>query len=293
MKIVITGGSGFLGSRLVSQVLALGHEVTLLSRSAEAQAHSLEKKTGKKVLGFQWNALQAPPPPEALRQVDAIIHLAGECWLDGRWNDDKKNRIKDSRVVGTRHLIDALKERKGRPVTFILASSTMIYGEQGEQWITESFPAGDDFLAKVYSDMEREARALPYGMGRLVIMRLGFLLGPQAAVFAHAPAFGGSSAAGKWTSWVHVDDAVNAIVACLGNQAVEGVINVATAEPCTHSAFVDFIKKQSTNRLSLLAPMARLFSGEKGDSISDSHRVKPERLERMGFRFAVPTLPND
>ncbi len=292
MKIVITGGSGFLGSRLVEQVVLLGHEVTLLSRSAENQASTLSKRTGKKVLGFYWDALTAKPSAEAIRNVDAIIHLAGECWMDGRWSDDKKNKIKASRVTGTRHLIESLKERKGRPITLILASSTMIYGEQGEKWINESFPSGDDFLAKVYAEMEREARALPYGMGRLVLLRLGFLLGPQAAVFAHAPAFGGGGSAGKWASWIHVDDAVSAIVACLSNQAVEGILNVSSAEPCTHSDFVDFIKRQSGNRLSLsaLAPVARLFSGEKLDSISDSHRVKPERLQKMGFRFVYPTL---
>ncbi len=292
MKIVITGGTGFLGSRLTETLLEQGHEITLLSRTAPAFAAALEKRLGKKIAGVAWDASKESPPAEPLKNVDAILHLAGECWLDGRWNEEKKRQIRESRVSGTRQLVSALKERKGRPVTLIVASSEMIYGEQGEKWITESFPAGDDFLAKVYADMEREARVLPYGMGRLVLLRLGFLLGPQAAVFAHAPAFSGGSSAGKWVSWISLDDAVGAIRACLVNQAVEGVINVSSPEPSTHSDFNDFLKKQSGSRLSLsaLAPVARFFSGEKVDSISDSHRVRPERLQRMGYRFRFTAL---
>jgi len=290
MKIVITGGTGFLGSRLAESLLGQGHEVTLLSRTAPAFAAALEKKTGKKVAGFAWDASREVPPAEPLKNVDTIVHLAGECWLDGRWSEDKKKQIRDSRIVGTRNLVSALTARKGRPVTLIVASSAMIYGEQGEKWITESFPAGDDFLAKTYAEMEREARVLPYGMGRLVLLRFGFLLGPQAAVFAHAPAFGGGSSAGKWASWIAVDDAVAAIRTCMGNQAVEGVINVSSPEPSTHADFVDFLKRQSSSRLGLLAPVARFFAGEKVDSISDSHRLRPERLQKMGFRFGSPVL---
>ena len=208
MKIVITGGTGFLGSRLTETLVEQGHEITLLSRSAPAFAAALEKRSGKKVAGLAWDASKDAPPAEALKNVDAIIHLAGECWLDGRWNEEKKKQIRETRVAGTRSIVSALKERKGRPVTLIVASSEMIYGEQGEKWITESFPAGDDFLAKVYADTEREARQLPYGMGRLVLLRLGFLLGPQAAVFAHTAAFGGGGSAGKWASWIALDDAV-------------------------------------------------------------------------------------
>ncbi len=292
MKIVITGGTGLLGSRLTETLVEQGHEISLLSRKASEYAAALEKRLGKKVAGFAWDASKDVPSAEALKNVDAIIHLAGECWLDGRWNEEKKKQIRETRVTGTRNLVSALKERKGRPVTLIVASSEMIYGEQGEKWITESFPAGDDFLAKVYADMEREARVLPYGMGRMVLLRLGFLLGPSAAIFAHAPAFGGGSSAGKWASWIALDDAVGAIRACLTNQAVEGIINVSSPEPCTHSDFVEFLKKQSSSRLSLsaLAPVARFFAGEKVDSISDSHRVRPERLQRMGYRFRFPSL---
>ncbi len=292
MKIVISGGSGFLGSRLAETLLAQGHELTLLSRKGEAVSTGYEKKFGKKVTGVTWDATKEGLPATAIKNIDAIIHLAGECWLDGRWSEDKKTKIKETRVLGTRHLIQALKERKGRPVTLIVASSAMIYGEQGEKWISESSPAGDDFLAKVYAETEKEARSLPYGMGRLVLLRFGFLLGPQAAVFAHAPAFGGSNASSKWASWIHYQDAINAITACLTNQAVEGVLNVCSPEPSTHIDFVEFIKRQSGSRLSLsaLAPVARLFAGEKGDSISDSHRVRPERLQKMGFAFEYPTL---
>ena len=201
---LITGATGFVGAGLVESV---DGPIVVLSRNPEKAQAAL-----RVARAFEWRPEKGPPPTEALDDADVIFHLAGESVV-GRWTKAKKDKIRDSRVLGTRHLVEGLRRAKVRPRVLLTASAVGYYGERADEELSEGSPPGQGFLTDVCVGWEDEARTAEELGVRVVMLRIGFVLGPGGALAKMLPAFrmgaGGRIGSGKqWMPWVHRDDVV-------------------------------------------------------------------------------------
>ncbi|HVW86459.1 MAG TPA: TIGR01777 family oxidoreductase [Bryobacteraceae bacterium] len=290
MKCIVSGGTGFIGRRIVDRLLADRHYVGVWSRTP-----GREKRIG--VASFSWDPLQNEPPEESLRTMDAVIHLAGEP-VAQRWNTEVKRRIRDSRVLGTRRLVDVIARVPHKPKVLVCASAIGIYGDRGDEILTESSKPGSGFLADVCRAWEAEAdRAAYFGL-RVVKLRIGFVLGADGGALAQMiPAFraflGGRLGSGRqWMPWIHADDVAELFVHAAENEAISGVWNATSPNPVTNGVFTRELAS-TLHRPALLPvpPIAlRLAFGELAQHMLDSARVVPECALKAGFRFRYPDL---
>jgi uncharacterized protein len=289
MKCVISGGNGFIGRRIVDRLLRDQHYVGVWSRQP-----GREKRTA--VASFSWDPLQGEPPAESLNTMDAVIHLAGEP-VAQRWNAEVKRRIRDSRVSGTRALVDAIARVQHKPKVLVCASAIGYYGDRGDEVLTESSTPGSGFLADVCRGWETEAnRAAELGL-RVVRLRIGFVLGKNGGALAQmVPAFrafvGGRLGSGKqWMPWIHVDDVAKMFVHAVESD-ISGVWNATSPNPVTNAAFTREMGK-ALHRPAVfpVPPFAlKLAFGELGRHMLDSSRVIPEAAQKAGFQFQYPEL---
>ena len=228
MKALITGATGFIGGKFVSRLT----RPVVLSRSPEKA-----KSTLGDVEAFAWEPLAGPPPAEAFEGVDVVFHLAGEPVAEGRWNAIKKQRIRDSRVIGTRNLVERLANLAHPPRVLVSASAVGIYGSRGDEVLTETSAPADGFLADVCRDWEREAQAAEqYGI-RVVNPRIGIVLGEGGGALAKMlPLFklglGGRLGDGsQWMPWVHVNDVVGLFFFAAESQSLHGPPNATSPNP--------------------------------------------------------------
>jgi uncharacterized protein len=289
MKCVVSGGTGFIGSRIVASLLDEGDYVGVWSRKP-----GLEKRTA--VQSFFWDPLAGDPPEDSINKMDAVIHLAGET-VAQRWNPEVKRRIRDSRVLGTRRLVDAIGRAGHKPRVLVSASAIGIYGDRGDEVLTESSAPGSGFLADTCGEWEAEAgRAAEFGL-RVVRLRIGFVLGKDGGALAKmAPAFrafaGGRLGSGKqWMPWIHAADVADMFVYAAHNE-ISGVWNATSPNPVTNTEFT----REMGNALHRPAlfpvpPFAlKLAFGEMGQHMLDSARVIPEAASQAGFPFRYPEL---
>lgn len=290
MNITLTGASGFIGKRLIERLLAVGHRLHVLGRHRPAAAPPL--------VGFTaWDANSGEIPDEALRQVDAIIHLAGEP-VAQRWNREIKSRIRNSRVIGTHSLVQALAARSERPHTFISASAIGYYGNRGDEVLTEQSSPGAGFLSEVCGEWEREAcLAAELGM-RVALVRIGIVLGKEGGALKQMlPPFrlgmGGPMASGtQWMSWIHADDLVEALMFALRNEAISGPVNATAPNPVQNAEFARALG-EALNRPAVLHTPAfalKAMLGEAAEVVLASQRVMPEVLRQAGFQWAHPQI---
>jgi uncharacterized protein len=286
---LITGASGFIGRRLVGRLLALGHEVNYLGRKRSGTLDS-------RAAFHLWNP-DEPPPLNSISRLDAIIHLAGEP-VAQRWNDEVKQRIYSSRTEGTRKLVSAISELKHKPSVLVSASAVGYYGNRGDEILTEESTAGDDFLAKVCIDWEREAsRAREFGL-RVVIIRVSLALGREGGALKSMLTpfrlgLGGRFGSGRqWVPWIHVDDLVRLFVYSAENSNVSGPLNGTGPQPVRNSEFVQALGRALHRPAILPVPnfVLKLILGEVADSVVNSLRVIPQATERAGFQFTYPEL---
>jgi uncharacterized protein (TIGR01777 family) len=279
MKITVTGASGFLGRHLVEELKAAAHEVHVLGRN-------------------RWNTLSGQePPPESLEHLDAIVHLAGEP-VAQRWTAEVKKRIRTSRVDGTRHLVNALSTLSRRPKVLVSASAIGIYGDRGDEVLSEQSGSGVGFLAQVTEDWESAAR-LAEALGiRVVMLRFGMVLGQDGGALAKMlPIFrwglGGKLGTGRqWMSWIHVADVTALMRHALATDALHGPINATAPNPVTNAEFT------RTLALALHRPgifpvpafALKLAYGEMASVILASQRVLPVAAESADFHFKYPGL---
>lgn len=289
MKCVISGGTGFIGRRIVDRLLHNGHYVGVWSRKP-----GLEKRSA--VQSFFWDPLQGEPPEESLNKMDAVIHLAGEQ-VAQRWNPEVKRRIRDSRVLGTRRLVDAIGRVQHKPTVLVCASAIGYYGDRGDEVLTESSGPGSGFLADVCRAWEEEAgRAADFGL-RVVKLRVGFVLGKDGGALAQmAPAFGafvgGRLGSGRqWMPWIHAADLAEMFIYATEN-GVSGVWNACSPNPVTNAAFTKELGSVlGRPTLFPVPPFAlKLAFGEVGQHMLDSARVVPEAALKAGYRFRYPEL---
>ncbi len=292
MRALVTGATGFIGRRLLSRL----DRPVVLSRDPERARIALG--TDIEVVG--WDLVSEPAPARAFRGVDAVFHLAGEPVAEGRWNAAKKDRIRESRVTGTRHLVDALASLAERPGTLVSASAVGFYGDRGDEALDESSAPGNDFLAAVCQQWEAEAqRAASLGI-RVVMARTGIVLDASGGALAKMlPPFklglGGPLGSGRqWMPWIHLEDHVAMLLHAAENSGVSGPMNAVGPEPVTNRTFAAALGAALHRPAFFPAPKfaLRLAMGEVADVVLSSQRVMPKVAEKTGFKFRHGDLRN-
>jgi uncharacterized protein len=295
MRIAVTGATGMIGTALVRALVGRGDEVTALSRNAERAGAALD------VPAATWADPKAEQPPlDALRGRDAVVHLLGEV-IAQRWSNDTKREIRDSRVLSTRHLVDALRELppEERPRVLVSGSGAGWYGHRGDERLDESTrEPGDDFLAQLSVDWEGEARRAEELGVRVVLNRTGIVLSDSGGALAKMLPFfkagvGGPVAGGRqYMPWVHVDDVVGATIFALENEEARGPVNVTAPEPVTNRELSKTLGR--VLRRPAIAPVPALalkvLYGEMAEIVTTGQRAVPARLTELGYTFRQPEL---
>ena len=294
MRALVTGATGFVGRRLLAKL----DRPVVLSRSA---AKANQQLAAFRVTAFDWEPSAGPPPAAAFEGVDTIFHLAGDPVAEGRWNEQKKARIRDSRVLGTRNLIATLRSLPTKPNTLISASAVGYYGPCGDRELDESAPPGSssDFLADVCSQWEREAEAARELGIRVVLVRIGVVIGEKGGALAKmlTPfSLGLGSPLGKgdqYMPWIHIDDLVEMMLFAAREPNVNGPLNGVAPRPVTNREFTKTLGRV-LNRptfMPALPPIAlKIMFGEFGKILLDSQRAVPKAARSAGFTFRFPDL---
>jgi uncharacterized protein (TIGR01777 family) len=287
MKIVVSGSTGLIGSALVAALNQRDHEVVRLVRRPSTAERSL-----------LWDPERGTIDRAGLEGADVVIHLAGEN-VFGRWSPAKQQRIRDSRVQGTRLLTDAIAGLKRRPATLLAASAIGYYGDRGEEAVTETSAPGEDFLAHVARDWEAAtAGAIRAGI-RVVNMRFGVVLTTTGGALAKMlPAFrlglGGPVGSGnQYLSWISIDDCISAVLHLLTATSLTGPVNMTAPTPVTSREFAKTLGKVLGRPALVTVPAFALrmaFGTEGAAMLQSGQRVLPARLLASGLRFQFTAI---
>jgi uncharacterized protein (TIGR01777 family) len=287
MKIAIAGASGLVGTALSPVLESHGHGVTRLVRQTP--------RTGE----IEWHPNQAEVSAASLEGFDIVINLAGENIAGGRWTDEQKRKIRDSRVNGTHLLSEAIAKMASKPRAFICASATGIYGDRGDDILDEQSESGGGFLAGVCREWEMACNPAARAGVRVVNLRFGPILAREGGMLAKLltpfkMGMGGKVGSGRqYISWVSLEDSVNAIVLAIKDGSVSGPVNVVSPNPVTNEEFTKTLGHVLNRPTALAMPAfaARLAFGEMADEmLLVSQRVMPKRLSSAGFQFKYPEL---
>jgi uncharacterized protein (TIGR01777 family) len=292
MKVAITGATGFVGSRLVERLQAQGHQPLILTRnraSADRAFPTLEIVAYTPTESGSWQ--------QAIAGCDAVVHLAGEPIAESRWTPERKQEILKSRQLSTQKIVEAIAQANPKPTVLVNASAIGYYGTSETATFDESSPAGNDFLAEVCQAWEAEAQKVKDAGVRLVILRLGIVLGDGGALAKMTPPFkvfaGGPIGSGRqWFSWIHRDDLVNLILEALTGKDIEGVFNATAPNPVRMTELCQTIG-ETLNRPSWLpVPSFALEAllGEGAKVVLEGQQVLPKRTTSYGFKYRYPTV---
>ncbi|MEJ5375807.1 MAG: TIGR01777 family oxidoreductase [bacterium] len=289
MKILITGGTGFVGRQLWASLLSQGHQVTVLTRgpSKAAGVNAPDYLQGDPTRPGKWQ--------EVVAQQDVLINLAGTS-IFGRWTAQYKEELRSSRILTTRNLVEAITEGIGK--TLVSASGAGYYGFHGDEELDESSPAGQDFLARLAADWEAEAMKASGKGVRVLITRFGIVLGStggalQQMITPFKWFVGGPLGSGlQWFSWIHVQDLVRAMLFLLEHPHLSGAFNFTSPNPVRNKELSRALGKALGRPWWLPTPgfMLRLVLGEFGEVLLQGQRVIPRRLLESGFSFRYPAL---
>jgi uncharacterized protein len=288
MKILITGAGGLIGTELQRVFAAKGYDMLLASRSEPADERHI-----------RWSVEDGFIDPEKLEGIDAVVHLAGESVSGLRWTDEKKKAIRDSRVLGTRNIVNAVSKLKAKPKVFVASSAIGFYGERGDEELTESSEAGDNFLAQVCREWEAESRRAEDAGIRTVLLRTGIVLSKDGGALGtmllpFKLGVGGVVGSGKqWMSWISMEDQLAAIEFVMENDNIRGAVNSVAPHPVTNQQFTKTLGEVLYRPTFLPLPefAVSMVFGEMGDALLlASTKVLPKRLEDAGFEFKYPDL---
>lgn len=294
MKIIVTGSTGLIGSALISRLIADEHSVTRFVRDG-----SVVKEESNGVRAVAWDVDGGQVNDAEISAHDAVIHLAGEPVAEGRWTEEKKRRIRDSRVNGTRLIAEAIARVEPRPHTFISASAIGFYGNRGDEILDEQSASGTDFLADVCREWESAADAARAAGVRTIHPRIGIVLSREGGALAKLLTpfrlgAGGAIGDGKqYMSWIAIDDIVAGLMFALENNSVEGAVNFTAPQPVTNAEFTRALGHAVHRPTIFTVPKfaARLAFGEMADAVLlAGARVMPKRLQAVGYAFKHPQL---
>ncbi len=287
MHIAVTGSHGLVGTAMISAMTKVEHQVTRLVRG----------QTG--VGSVVWDPTAESFDSSVLQGVDAVVHLAGENIASSRWTSQVKERIRRSRIQGTRLLAEGLAAMPNPPRVFISASAIGYYGDCGDELLDENSPSGDGFLADTALQWEAATQPASDAGIRVVRMRIGVILSPRGGALAKMLlpfklGAGGRVGNGRqWWSWIALDDVVGAILHLLSNDAISGPVNVVSPNPVSNSVFTKILGRvlKRPTIFPMPAVVARIVLGEMANELLlASTRVQPERLLETGYQFQQPEL---
>lgn len=295
MRVLITGGTGFLGRPLVRRLIKAGHQVRVLSRNAVTAEGMLPKEAD----AYAWHPPD-PLPANALQGVDAVALCAGENVGHWPWTEDLKRTFRTSRIDATRAVIQSLASLPAseRPKVLVSSSAVGYYGDSGEAWRREGDAPGTGFLANLVKDWESEVfKAEALGL-RVAALRMGVVLGDGGALEKMLTPFrlGAGAVVGsgrQYLSWVHRTDAAEAIIFALVNESARGPVNVAAPQPPTNREFSKALARAVHRPLLLRAPAFALSAvlGEMGrETLLSGQRVSSDHLVSLGYSFRYPDL---
>src|SRR4051812_18229941 len=281
MNCLLTGATGFIGRRLVDRLLTTGHSVNYLARQRSSRIDS-------RAAFHSWDRKEEPRL-ESVPRLDAVFHLAGEP-VAQRWTPEVKKRIQESRVDGTRKLVTAIGKLRYKPSVFVSTSAVGLYGDRGNEVLTEQSAPGQGFLADVCKDWEREAiRAREFGL-RVVLLRVATVLGrnggalkPMLVPFKLG--IGGRFGDGKqWMPWIHLDDLVSLYIFAAQKGSAEGPLNAVAPETVTNDQFTKTLGNVLGRPTLIPAPRfaLRAVLGELAAFVLSSQRVIPKATENAG-----------
>jgi hypothetical protein len=290
MRIAVSGSTGLVGASLCEKLADQGRDARPIVRRSAGEDHEI-----------LWDTDSQSFDADALAQCDAVVHLAGENIM-GRWTDEKKQRVLNSRVDGTRALAKTLASIEGGPRTLVVASAIGFYGDTGQSDArTEDDPPGTGFMPDVCVQWEQAADPAHAAGLRVVHVRIGIVLSPKGGALAQMlPPFklglGGPIGDGKqWMSWIALHDLVRVLLFCIDTPAIAGPVNAVAPEPATNRDFThalgDALRRPTILPVPSFAPKL-LYGSECAEAlVLGSIRVNPKRLTDAGFRFDYPDLP--
>jgi hypothetical protein len=290
MRALVTGATGFIGRRLLERL----ENPVVLSREPERAMKALAKF---RVAAVCWDPMRGPPTADVFTGIDAVFHLAGEPIASGRWTKARKQRICDSRVIGTKHLVDVLAKLDRRPRVLVSASAVGYYGSRDDEVLTETSAPGDDFLADVCVAWEKAASEAERLGVRVVLCRNGVVLGHGGALEKMLTPFklglGGRLGSGRqWMPWIHLDDLVALLLFVAEREDIRGPVNAVAPTPITNREFTRSLARALHRRAILPAPYfgMRLMFGQFASVLFASQRVIPEVETKAGFKFRYPEI---
>jgi uncharacterized protein (TIGR01777 family) len=288
MKVLVSGASGLVGRALLPLLTTNGHEVFRLVRSNPSEANDIP-----------WDPQQGTVHPARLEGIDAVVHLAGENIAGARWNAAVKERIRSSRVQGTRLLCETLAKLDRKPKTLICASAIGFYGDRGSEILNEQSSGGTGYLCDVCDEWEAACEPARQAGIRVVNLRIGVILSPQGGALAKMLLpfkLGGGGVVGsgrQYWSWVALDDVVGSIAHLLTDEKVSGPVNCTAPNPATNFEFTKTLGAvlHRPTFVPMPAFAAKLALGEMAQALLlASTRVMPEKLLAAGYQFRCPTL---
>ncbi|MBD0371230.1 MAG: TIGR01777 family protein [Pyrinomonadaceae bacterium] len=289
MKILVSGASGLVGNAVVGRLSSRGAHVLRLVRKPSPDQSS----------EILWNPQKGIEAAGKLEGLDAVIHLAGEPIAEGRWTEDKKRRIRESRVVGTKILAEALAGLERKPSAFLSASAIGYYGSRGSEILTEESRPGDDFLAEVCREWEEATTPAARAGIRTVQMRFGIILSSKGGALTKMLmpfklGIGGRLGSGEqYMSWIAIDDVVGVVEHLLDTDSLSGPVNTVAPSPVTNREFTKALGDVLSRPTIFPVPKfaMRLAFGEMADvALLASQRVEPARLKASGYVFKYPEL---
>jgi uncharacterized protein (TIGR01777 family) len=293
MRVIVTGSTGLVGSALVRSLLADGDGVTRLVRGG-AQTFSAP---GTKAV--RWEPESGEVDAKELEGHDAAVHLAGDPIAEGSWTDEKKRRIVESRVKGTRLIAETLAGLSEKPKVLVSASAIGFYGNRGDEVLREESASGEDFLSEVCREWEKATLAASQAGIRVVHVRIGVVLSAKGGALAKMITpfklgMGGKVGDGRqYMSWITLDDTVAVIRRAITDESLRGPVNAVAPNPVTNEEFTKALGHVlgRPTFLSMPAFAARLAFGEMADALLLSGaRVEPARLNEAGFKFSQPEI---
>lgn len=285
----MTGATGLIGRRLIPHLA----EPVVLSRDPK-----LARATLAGVRAHPWTPEVGPPPADAFDGIDVVVHLAGEPVAGGRWTVERKRRIRDSRLLGTRHLVAALANLPCRPRVLVSASAVGYYGDRGDETLDETAPAGQGFLAELTVEWEREALAAEELGLRVVCVRTGIALSRDGGALPKMlPVFcaglGGKLGHGRqWMPWIHIDDEIGLLLHAMNEPRLRGAVNAVGPHPVTNATFTRSLAQVLRRPAIFPVPKLalRVALGEMSQLLTASQRVMPSQAEQTGYHFLYPEL---